>query len=70
MAAPWRDIGVVLYELRDVKRAGIAFEQYLELAPDSPEAPKIRAFREVLKEQWRSASRRSASPPPRKTLMK
>jgi beta-barrel assembly-enhancing protease len=50
MAAPWRDIGVVFYELRDVKRAGLAFEKYLELAPDSPEAPKIRAFLEVLRE--------------------
>jgi predicted Zn-dependent protease len=51
MAGPWRDIGVVFYEARDMKRAGLAFEKYLELAPDSPEAPKIRAFLEVLKEQ-------------------
>jgi predicted Zn-dependent protease len=51
MAAPWRDIGVVFYELRDMKRAGLAFEKYLELAPNSPEAPQIRAFLEVLKEQ-------------------
>jgi predicted Zn-dependent protease len=50
-AAPWRDIGVVFYELRDMRRAGMAFEKYLALAPDSPEAPKIRAFLEVLKEQ-------------------
>src|SRR5262249_17488574 len=32
MAAPWRDIGVVFYELRDVNRAAKAFERYLELA--------------------------------------
>jgi predicted Zn-dependent protease len=50
-AAPWRDIGVVFYELRDMNRAAMAFENYLKLAPDSPEAPKIRAFLEVLKEQ-------------------
>jgi beta-barrel assembly-enhancing protease len=44
LAAPWRDIGVVFYELRDVNRAAKAFERYLQLAPDAPEAPKIRAF--------------------------
>jgi predicted Zn-dependent protease len=44
MAAPWRDIGVVFYELRDVNRAAKAFERYLQLAPDAPEAPKIKAF--------------------------
>ncbi|HET6900598.1 MAG TPA: tetratricopeptide repeat protein [Vicinamibacteria bacterium] len=51
MAAPWRDIGVIFYELRDVKRAGQAFEKYLELAPNAPEAPQIRAFLDVLKNQ-------------------
>jgi regulator of sirC expression with transglutaminase-like and TPR domain len=50
-AAPWRDIGVVFYELRDTNRTAMAFENYLKLAPDSPEAPKIRAFLEVLKQQ-------------------
>jgi predicted Zn-dependent protease len=34
----------VLYELRDVNRAAQPFERYLQLAPDAPEAPKIRAF--------------------------
>jgi predicted Zn-dependent protease len=51
MAAPWRDIGVIFYELRDVRRAGQAFEKYLELAPDAPEGPQIRAFLDVLKNQ-------------------
>jgi len=44
MAAPWRDIGLVFYEVRDVNRAAKAFERYLQLAPDAPEGPKIRAF--------------------------
>jgi regulator of sirC expression with transglutaminase-like and TPR domain len=44
LAAPRRDIGPVFYELRDVSRAAQAFERYLQLAPDAPEAPKIRAF--------------------------
>jgi len=43
-AAPWREIGVVFYEVRDVNRAAQAFERYLQLAPDAPEAPKIRTF--------------------------
>jgi predicted Zn-dependent protease len=51
LAAPWRDIGVVFYELRDMNRAALAFENYLKLAPDAPEAPKIRVFLQVLKEQ-------------------
>ena len=51
MAAPWRDIGVIFYELRDVNRSGQAFEKYLELAPNAPEAPQIRAFLDVLKNQ-------------------
>ena len=33
-----------------MKRAAMAFENYLKLAPDGPDAPKIRAFLEVLKE--------------------
>ena len=44
LAAPWRDIGLVFYELRDVNRAAMAFDRYLQLAPDAPEAPKIKAF--------------------------
>jgi predicted Zn-dependent protease len=51
MAAPWRDAGVVFYEMRDVNRSAQAFDRYLQLAPDAPEAPKIRAFLEVLKSQ-------------------
>jgi predicted Zn-dependent protease len=44
LAGAWRDAGLVLYELRDVNRAAQAFERYLQLAPDAPEAPKLRAF--------------------------
>lgn len=51
LAAPWRDIGVVFYELRDGPRCVQAFERYLQLAPDAPEAPKIRAFLNAMKEQ-------------------
>jgi predicted Zn-dependent protease len=43
-APPWRDAGLVLYELRQVNHAAKAFERYLQLAPDAPEGPKIRAF--------------------------
>jgi len=41
----------VFYELRDVNRAAAAFERYLELAPDAPEAPKMRAFISALRDQ-------------------
>jgi beta-barrel assembly-enhancing protease len=51
LAAPWRDIGVVFYELRDTNRAAQAFERYLQLAPDSPEAPKIKAFLNAMRGQ-------------------
>jgi len=51
MAAPWRDAGVILYEMRDVNRAAQAFEKYLQLAPDAPEAPQIKAFLNMVKNQ-------------------
>jgi predicted Zn-dependent protease len=35
-ALPWRDAGLVLYELRQVNHAAKAFERYLQLAPDAP----------------------------------
>ena len=44
MAGPWRDAGVVFYELRDTNRAAAAFERYLQLNPNDPEAAKLRAF--------------------------
>jgi predicted Zn-dependent protease len=44
MAPAWRDLGMVFYELRDINRATRAFEQYLQLAPNGPDATKIRAF--------------------------
>ena len=55
-AAPWQGAGLVLYELRDVNRAAAAFERYLQLAPDAPDAPKIRAFVNAV---------RQPPPPPR-----
>jgi predicted Zn-dependent protease len=51
LAAPWRDIGLVFYELRDMNRAAQAFERYLQLAPDAPEAPKIKAFLNMMRGQ-------------------
>ena len=44
LPGPWRDAGIVFYELRDVNRAAKAWERYLQLAPDAPEAQKIRMF--------------------------
>jgi predicted Zn-dependent protease len=51
LADPWRDAGLVFYELRDTNRAAQAFERYLQLAPDAPEGPKIRAFLAQVKGQ-------------------
>jgi predicted Zn-dependent protease len=42
--APWRDIGLVLASMGDANRAAQAFDQYLQLAPNAPEAPKLREF--------------------------
>jgi len=41
---PWRDAGVVLYEVRQINLAAKAFDRYLQLAPNAPEAPQIRQF--------------------------
>jgi predicted Zn-dependent protease len=49
LAEPWRDAGLVFYEVRDMNRAAKAFERYLQLAPDAPEGPKIRAFLNAMK---------------------
>lgn len=43
-APAWRDAGMVLYEVRQVNHAAKAFERYLQLVPDAPEAPQIKAF--------------------------
>jgi len=43
-ALPWRDAGLVLYEVRQVNHAAKAFDRYLQLAPDAAEAPQIKAF--------------------------
>jgi regulator of sirC expression with transglutaminase-like and TPR domain len=50
-AAPWHDVGVVFYELRDVNRAAKAFDRYLQLAPDAPDAAKIKAFLNAVRQQ-------------------
>jgi regulator of sirC expression with transglutaminase-like and TPR domain len=42
---------VVFYELRDVTRAAKAFERYLQLAPDAPDAAKIGAFVKAVQQQ-------------------
>jgi regulator of sirC expression with transglutaminase-like and TPR domain len=44
LPGPWRDAGLVFYELRDANRAARAFERYLQLAPDAPDAAKIKTF--------------------------
>jgi regulator of sirC expression with transglutaminase-like and TPR domain len=51
LPGPWHDAGVVLYELRDVNRAAKAFDRYLQLAPDAPDAPKIKAFINAVRQQ-------------------
>ena len=50
-APAWHDIGVVFYELRDVNRAAKAFDRYLQLAPDAPDAAPIKAFLRAMREQ-------------------
>jgi predicted Zn-dependent protease len=50
-ALPWRDAGVILYEARQVNHAAKAFDRYLQLAPDAPEAPQIRAFLQSIRVQ-------------------
>jgi predicted Zn-dependent protease len=41
---PWRDTGLILAKMGDTTRAAQAFSQYLTLAPNAPEAPKLREF--------------------------
>ena len=50
-ALPWRDAGLVLVEVRQVNHAAKALERYLQLAPDAPEAPKIRDFLQSIRVQ-------------------
>jgi predicted Zn-dependent protease len=44
MAAPWKDAGMIFYELRDAGKAAQAFERYLQLEPNAPDAAKLQAF--------------------------
>ena len=44
MAAPWKDAGMIFYELRDAGKAAKAFERYLQLEPNAPDAAKLQAF--------------------------
>jgi predicted Zn-dependent protease len=50
MPGPWHDAGIVFYELRDVNRAAKAFERYLQLEPNAPDAPKINAFLKAVRD--------------------
>ena len=45
-----RDVGIVCYERKDMNRAARAFDRYLQLPPDAPEAPKIRTFLNQLRQ--------------------
>ena len=55
--APWRDIGLVLASMGDVDRAAQAFDRYLQLAPDAPEGPKLRAFLNEVRQPAQPAQR-------------
>ena len=48
-APAWRDAGLVLYEARQVNHAAKCFERYLQLVPNAPEAPELRAFLEQMR---------------------
>jgi predicted Zn-dependent protease len=44
LAAPHRQLGLLYYETKDVTRAREAFEKYLALAPEAPDAARIKAY--------------------------
>lgn len=48
---PWRDIGLVLVRMGDNTRGAQAFERYLQLAPNAPEAPQLREFITAVRQQ-------------------
>jgi beta-barrel assembly-enhancing protease len=48
---PWRDVGLLLAQMGDNARAVQAFQQYMTLAPNAPEAPKLREFITAVQQQ-------------------
>jgi len=43
-AAPHRQLGFLHYQRGDVPRARAAFARYLQLAPEAPDAPRVREY--------------------------
>ncbi len=43
-AAPYRQLGLLYYDEKDVARAAEAFRRYLALRPDAPDAPRIAEY--------------------------
>jgi predicted Zn-dependent protease len=43
-AEPYRELGLLHYQLRDRARARAAFERYLALSPDAPDTARIREY--------------------------
>lgn len=54
---PFRHLGFLYFQTKDTAKAGEAFERYLTLAPDAPDAQRIREYLDAL--------RASATPPTR-----
>ncbi len=44
LADPYRQLGFLHYDRRDAPRAKAAFERYLELNPDAPDAQRIKEY--------------------------
>jgi predicted Zn-dependent protease len=44
LAEPYRQLGLLYYQQAAPARARAAFEKYLELKPDAPDAPRIRGY--------------------------
>ena len=44
LAEPYLAMGIVFFEIQDMQQSALAFEKYLEMRPNAPEAPKIRSL--------------------------
>jgi predicted Zn-dependent protease len=44
LAEPYLNMGIVFFEIQDMQQSALAFQKYLEMRPDAPEAPKIRSL--------------------------
>ncbi len=44
LADPYRQLGLLYYQQKDATRAKAAFERYLELKPDAPDARRVREY--------------------------